>query len=146
MLPTGRQKNKLLPPLEHRQLAAEQMSKCLIKCIALVLSFFVSACTGITREPVDLSDLRNPQTPGIEGARYWADKTPENLLEVLTARENQRRASGLTGNHITLTLSGGGENGAFAAGILNAWSDSGTRPEFLTVTGVSTGSNRWLSA
>ena len=37
------------------------------------------------------------------------------------------------------TLSGGGENGAFAAGILAAWTASGTRPEFMTVTGVSTG-------
>lgn len=38
-----------------------------------------------------------------------------------------------------LVLSGGGENGAFAAGILNGWSQGGGRPVFGVVTGVSTG-------
>jgi predicted acylesterase/phospholipase RssA len=38
-----------------------------------------------------------------------------------------------------LVLSGGGENGAFAAGLLNGWSEAGNRPEFGIVTGVSTG-------
>jgi hypothetical protein len=39
-----------------------------------------------------------------------------------------------------LSLSGGGEDGAFGAGLLNGWSASGTRPKFDVVTGVSTGS------
>lgn len=38
-----------------------------------------------------------------------------------------------------LAISGGGDNGAFTAGLLNAWSASGTRPEFKLVTGISTG-------
>lgn len=38
-----------------------------------------------------------------------------------------------------LALSGGGEDGAFGAGLLNGWSKSGTRPDFDIVTGVSTG-------
>lgn len=38
-----------------------------------------------------------------------------------------------------LVLSGGGENGAFGAGLLNGWSEAGNRPEFGVVTGVSTG-------
>lgn len=38
-----------------------------------------------------------------------------------------------------LVLSGGGENGAFAAGLLNGWSEAGNRPAFGIVTGVSTG-------
>lgn len=38
-----------------------------------------------------------------------------------------------------LALSGGGENGAFAAGLLKGWSQAGTRPDFGVVTGVSTG-------
>ena len=36
-------------------------------------------------------------------------------------------------------MSGGGENGAFGAGVLYGWSDYGTRPVFELVTGVSTG-------
>lgn len=38
-----------------------------------------------------------------------------------------------------LAISGGGDNGAFGAGLLNGWSATGTRPEFKVVTGVSTG-------
>jgi len=39
-----------------------------------------------------------------------------------------------------LTLSGGGQNGAFGAGFLNGWRESGRRPQFDVVGGVSTGS------
>ncbi len=38
-----------------------------------------------------------------------------------------------------LVLSGGGENGAFAAGLLAGWTRAGDRPDFGVVTGVSTG-------
>jgi predicted acylesterase/phospholipase RssA len=38
-----------------------------------------------------------------------------------------------------LALSGGGPNGAFGAGFLSGWTETGARPEFLLVTGVSTG-------
>ena len=38
-----------------------------------------------------------------------------------------------------LAISGGGDNGAFAAGFLNGWTKAGTRPPFKLVTGVSTG-------
>jgi len=38
-----------------------------------------------------------------------------------------------------LSLSGGGQNGAFGAGLLAGWRESGQRPEFDMVGGVSTG-------
>ena len=38
-----------------------------------------------------------------------------------------------------LSVSGGGENGAFGAGLLCGWSERGTRPVFELVTGISTG-------
>ena len=38
-----------------------------------------------------------------------------------------------------LVLSGGGSHGAFGAGVLAGWSETGTRPQFDVVTGVSTG-------
>jgi len=38
-----------------------------------------------------------------------------------------------------LAVSGGGEDGAFGAGLLCGWSETGTRPVFNLVTGVSTG-------
>ena len=38
-----------------------------------------------------------------------------------------------------LAISGGGDDGAFGAGVLNGWAKAGTRPVFKMVTGVSTG-------
>jgi hypothetical protein len=38
-----------------------------------------------------------------------------------------------------LAVSGGGENGAFGAGLLTGWTEQGGRPVFDLVTGVSTG-------
>ena len=38
-----------------------------------------------------------------------------------------------------LSISGGGASGAFGAGLLKSWSESGTRPEMWIVTGISTG-------
>src|SRR5215813_11930403 len=38
-----------------------------------------------------------------------------------------------------LSLSGGGQNGAFGAGLLVGWRESGRRPQFDVVGGVSTG-------
>jgi predicted acylesterase/phospholipase RssA len=50
----------------------------------------------------------------------------------------QRRAMGHKGV-TALSLSGGGANGAFGAGVMVGWSESGARPIFDVVTGVSTG-------
>lgn len=38
-----------------------------------------------------------------------------------------------------LAISGGGDNGAYGAGLLNGWTAAGTRPTFKVVTGISTG-------
>lgn len=38
-----------------------------------------------------------------------------------------------------LAISGGGEAGAFGAGLLCGWTEAGTRPDFNLVTGISTG-------
>ncbi len=65
-------------------------------------------------------------------------------MEVAAAVDRLRRAKGLAPNAPLpelqlLALSGGGENGAFGAGLLCGWSEHGTRPVFDLVTGVSTG-------
>ena len=37
--------------------------------------------------------------------------------------------------HTYLAISGGDDNGAFVAGLLTGWTQSGSRPEFTVVTG-----------
>lgn len=85
---------------------------------------------------------------GLHGVRYvvTAGEMPELTQEGIDSffkEKTYRRRLGLsvdpmpTGNF--LALSGGGDDGAFGAGLLNGWTKSGTRPEFKLVTGISTG-------
>ena len=53
--------------------------------------------------------------------------------------EDQKRLGTEPGSGKYLSLSGGGDNGAFGAGLLVGWSKKGDRPKFDLVTGVSTG-------
>ena len=84
--------------------------------------------------------------PGIPGARYFVGLDLEPLVrEALAAREREREylaRSGFTGElppAEMLAISGGGDKGAFGAGLLYGWTQAGTRPTFKVVTGVSTG-------
>jgi predicted acylesterase/phospholipase RssA len=64
------------------------------------------------------------------------------IRESLAREREYLDAIGHTGPMPTATflaLSGGGANGAFGSGLLCGWSDSGLRPEFKVVTGISTG-------
>lgn len=65
--------------------------------------------------------------PGVPNARFWAD-SEKDFVAALPATPGP-----------WLALSTGGGDGAFGAGLLNGWSESGKRPEFSVVTGVSTG-------
>lgn len=42
-------------------------------------------------------------------------------------------------DYAIIGISGGGANGAYGAGVMNGWTENGTRPEFKIVTGISTG-------
>jgi predicted patatin/cPLA2 family phospholipase len=85
------------------------------------------------------------QVLGIPNARFFVDRSTEAVLrEGLLAvdREVASVPPGPNGERPPanfLALSGGGEKGAFGAGLMVGWSASGQRPEFKLVTGVSTG-------
>jgi hypothetical protein len=79
-------------------------------------------------------------------ARFVLDGSDDALLAKATREalrlelaEADRRGLKQLGDAQFLAISGGGENGAFGAGLLTAWTELGTRPEFKAVTGVSTG-------
>lgn len=92
----------------------------------------LQGCATIHREPFSEAQQREATIPGIPAARFWAD-TPD------VARQMSSSFTGAQGEKTMLALSGGSDNGAYGAGILNGWSQTGTRPEFSIVTGVSTG-------
>ena len=87
---------------------------------------------------------------GIQNGRFWPDTQGEALLrEGVQALERERAAARITGSSSAaanlspanfLAVSGGGDDGAFGAGLICGWSDSGKMPTSKLVTGVSTGS------
>ena len=65
-----------------------------------------------------------------------------DAIEGLRKEQEYRARQGLRGPlppAVFVAISGGGDNGAYTAGLLNGWTASGTRPEFRLVTGISTG-------
>ena len=87
------------------------------------------------------------EIPGIPGARLWADRDLSAFVQ-LVMDDNKRELAALAKAGVgedrlppahMLAISGGGDAGAFAAGILNGWTRNGTRPTFRVVTGISAG-------
>lgn len=109
----------------------------------MLVTGMLSGCATVPeRNPVPEALQDSAQIPGAPGARHWADESPSDLQEWfdLTTDELRLLYPETFGEaHDYLALSGGGANGAFAAGLLNGWTVSGTRPRFTVVTGVSTG-------
>jgi len=122
-------------------------------CRALVVLAGLAAVAGCTtvlaRFPVPEAEIDTAKPYGIDGEliRFWGDSIDgENADQIIALRrESFRRiyadeiARGETVEHKSLALSGGGPDGAFGAGFLAGWTETGTRPEFDVVTGVSTG-------
>lgn len=83
---------------------------------------------------------------GMTGIRYWLDAdlalAAQDGVDAYNREGERYAAAGHKGSLPPanyLAVSGGGEDGAFGAGLLNGWTEAGTRPEFKLVTGISTG-------
>jgi predicted patatin/cPLA2 family phospholipase len=97
----------------------------------VIISLSVLSITGcgLPRNPVPLARISDGRIAGFSGVRFWdIQYDPDVSID-----------SGDSSDCSFLALSGGGAKGAFGAGYLNGWTDSGTRPEFKIVTGISTG-------
>ncbi|WP_394240784.1 patatin-like phospholipase family protein [Vibrio astriarenae] len=107
--------------------------------VAVIVLLIVSGCTSTPqRNTSELSEGFKPLN--IEHARFW-DGDNTNLAGYDFLREYETLLLHKPADEPVryLALSGGGVNGAFAAGILNAWSDTGQRPDFDVISGISTG-------
>ena len=75
--------------------------------------------------------------PSMPDVRVFADVPPANFMRAVCP--NLGVAASRAAAPAYLALSGGGADGAYGAGVLNGWTELGTRPEFTIVSGVSTG-------
>jgi predicted acylesterase/phospholipase RssA len=112
--------------------------------MALLLLQACSLPERLNAVPKDIE--ASAEIPGMPGVRYWQVGDLERLTEgAIKAYEVEAEDWKATGNKgplppaSYLAISGGGENGAYGAGLLNGWTETGTRPEFKLVTGISTG-------
>ena len=110
----------------------------------LVIAGCASAPPRMDAVPAELT--AKAEIPGMPGVRYIPGLDSEKIFELGVEglrREQAYLASqgdqGAPPSAAYLAISGGGDNGAFAAGLLNGWTATGTRPEFKLVTGISTG-------
>jgi len=113
---------------------------------ALAATFGLAGCAAPVRGPAVPRCRGTAATVlGVTNERFLPGTgLPALDREFIAALERQRASLGLGASaplpqQNLLAISGGGENGAFGAGLLCGWSAAGTRPQFSLVTGVSTG-------
>ena len=125
----------------------------MVRYLALISTFslvILQGCASHSRHAAVPSGFDAKATvSGMDyGIRYFP-RDPERVqvfiddyLKSLEIEDAYLAKQGHTGSlppSAMLAISGGGDNGAFAAGFLNGWTKEGTRPQFKLVTGVSTG-------
>ncbi|MBV8704543.1 MAG: patatin-like phospholipase family protein, partial [Acetobacteraceae bacterium] len=121
------------PGLSRRQLTA-----------ALLPLMAAPGCTIFRLDPPPAASAVDLPVLGVANARFWPDGPPQPFLR--EGREmiaRQAAALGVSPDALPpanfLALSGGGDDGAFGAGVMNGWTATGTRPKFDIVTGISAG-------
>jgi hypothetical protein len=140
------------PTANRRDIATEplQLHRRSIAGLAALIpgALLLTRCSSLERGapmPPEVAD--NVTVLGLQNARFWPDTQGEALLrEGVQALARERAAAGSADGAngglppaYFLAISGGGDDGAFGAGLLCGWSDSGRMPPFKLVTGVSTG-------
>lgn len=104
-----------------------------------------TGCSTLPRSPVPAELVQGSRIPGMRGVRFWGDQADDRLIaRFMESVERERAAAGLAPGEALpdadyLALSGGGQDGAFGAGLLCGWTAHGDRPSFKVVTGISTG-------
>lgn len=124
---------------KNRQLLYFTSIKYILAFITLGL---LTACVPLERRSAPpFSTSNHASVQGLENIRY--SLTTQSGIDAIVADIDEQHRKVPFRNDTKevnlLSISGGGDNGAFAAGLLNGWSERNDRPRFQLVTGVSTG-------
>ncbi len=124
---------------------------CRLKNLAImVVTLALCACSLPTRKQAVPPELTvKAEVVNMPGVRFivGTEITDEHLREGIDSVKKERAHLATLESSDNqklppvnfLALSGGGDDGAFGAGLLCGWTKSGLRPEFKLVTGISTG-------
>jgi hypothetical protein len=112
----------------------------------VIATLLVSSCAQeLFRNPVPPELEEVVKVAEMSGVRTWGDSFSQawqdDVVQSIRDEPEGLFPRGPNGEfqYSGLSLSGGGEHGAFGAGFLKGWSASGSRPIFKVVTGISTG-------
>ncbi|MFO1306493.1 MAG: patatin-like phospholipase family protein [Burkholderiales bacterium] len=116
-----------------------------MRAAALCAVLALAGCGILPRNAVPVDLMPSAVIPGLPDVRAAGGRPSPAMMRDLTdsfaqeSRDAFRKGADGRVEYSHLALSGGGPNGAFGAGFLKGWSETGTRPKFKVVTGVSTG-------
>ena len=118
-----------------------------VLAVAIGTSLSLSACASAPPRapPATVAESSENYILGIPNARFYFRDTAALTKEFVAATQREidaRHRAGLNGPlppAAMLAISGGGDSGAYGAGILVGWTARGDRPDFKGVSGVSTG-------
>jgi Patatin-like phospholipase len=112
----------------------------LLGCALGVAALLLCGCATLDRLPaVTVAQAQKASVLDIADARFAVDDTAHINATALQVRQRRINAGAGSRPLRFLVISGGGDDGAFGAGLLVGWSARGDRPQFDVVTGVSTG-------
>src|SRR3974377_776500 len=113
-----------------------QVKPALVTAVTALLVLCAGCATEPNRNPVPMHLMPEASVPGMGPIRYWGDEMPKEAVEELRRKipymarlaesppEHGRPVVNL------LAISSGGDDGAFAAGLLVGWARPGGRPRF----------------
>jgi len=102
-------------------------------------------CATLPRDPVPANRVFDAEIAGMPGVRAWGGILSQDFqADLIASREQEAPDQFLRDEngwpvYDGLALSGGGATGAFGAGFLYGWTQTGKRPNFKMVSGISTG-------
>jgi hypothetical protein len=127
----------------------EMNYSALISISFTILAMVLQGCATAVRLPaVPAASEDQTQVPHLADVRYRMGSEKDLAAmekEGIEAYKHELahfKATGHSGHlppAVFLAISGGGDNGAFGAGLLCGWTAAGNRPEFKLVTVISTG-------
>src|SRR5215213_5011524 len=118
--------------------------RCNVLVAVSLLMVGLSGCGHTDRlASVPVGHAEKASVLDIPNARFYVDQPQAILADANRALQREMAYNRSIGQSLPpakyLALSGGGDDGAFGAGLLVGWTERGDRPSFKLVTGISTG-------
>jgi predicted acylesterase/phospholipase RssA len=134
--------------MQHKTFRTLRLVSPRLLGVLLLMGASLQGCQSLPRQEAVPRALTQKAVPvDFPNSRYWPELSIEHFVRDAAESTDRERANlallGQTAPALPtasyLAISGGGDAGAFGAGLLVGWTKRGTRPEFKVVTGVSAG-------